>query len=199
VHRDELLFQVTHQASELWLHLAGEETAEAAVLLRGDRPADATRLVRRTALAVGLCTEQLAMLRHLSPADFAIIRGALGDGSGLQSPGWRALRWQCRALAASFDDCLDQRGVTVASLYQGGSTCPLYDLAEALVDLDEQVTLWRMTHVKIASRILGAETIGTRGTSVEALTALIHQTLFPKLWQARAEIVPGLAAEAVLP
>ena len=33
VHRDELLFQVTHQSSELWLKLAASDTGEAVQLI----------------------------------------------------------------------------------------------------------------------------------------------------------------------
>ena len=39
VHRDELLFQVTHQSSELWLKLCWNDAGEAARLIEeGDLP-----------------------------------------------------------------------------------------------------------------------------------------------------------------
>jgi tryptophan 2,3-dioxygenase len=185
VYRDELLFQITHQSTELWLHLAGVEAADAVGHIRAGRPAGATLLLHRTSLAVTLCTEQLEMLRHLAPADFAVIRTVLGDGSGLQSPGWRALRRHSRALAVAFGECLAARQITLAGLYQGSTARPLYQLAEALIDVDGRVTLWRTAHYTIATRIIGVDAVGTRGTPVDALAALVHHTLFPKLWQAR--------------
>lgn len=187
VHRDELLFQITHQATELWLRLASAEAAEAVEHIRVGRPADATLLLRRTALAVSLCTGQLQMLRHLAPADFAVIRAGLGDGSGLQSPGWRRLRRISRALVVAFDQHLTARQITVQQLYQGSPARPLYQLVEVLIDVDEQVTLWRAAHYKIATRIVGFDAVGTQGTPVDALASLVGHTLFPALWRARTE------------
>ena len=45
----------------------------------------------------------------------------------------------------------------------------LYQLAEALVEWDERVTLWRVRHFKVVERIIGAGAIGTQGTPVELL------------------------------
>src|SRR6476661_7619934 len=47
VHRDELLFQTVHQASELWLQLAWTEVKEATRLLEQKELAPAERLLRR--------------------------------------------------------------------------------------------------------------------------------------------------------
>src|SRR5919197_3763205 len=65
-HRDELLFQVTHQSSELWLKLAWNEVAAAAERLGAGDAAAALRLLRRAALCLKLITEQLDMLEQMS-------------------------------------------------------------------------------------------------------------------------------------
>ena len=80
VHRDEHLFQAVHQTSELWLKLACTELDAAAALVDEDRPAHAVRLLRRSNDALALVTTQLHMLEHMSPADYAIVRTALGHG-----------------------------------------------------------------------------------------------------------------------
>src|SRR6185503_16633563 len=64
VHRDEHLFQTVHQASELWLKLAGLELDQAASLVAMDALAGAIRLVRRANDSLGLITAQLHMLEH---------------------------------------------------------------------------------------------------------------------------------------
>ena len=61
----------------------------------------------------------------------------------------------------------------------------LYQLAEALIDWDERLTLWRMRHYKVVARIIGDEVIGTQGTPVELLGGLIKQKFFPELWDVR--------------
>lgn len=79
-HRDELLFQTMHQSTELWLKLAGAETAEAIVLIGTGDLLAAERLLGRASLAVELVTSQLAMLESLTPWTFQIIRTVLGHG-----------------------------------------------------------------------------------------------------------------------
>ena len=45
----------------------------------------------------------------------------------------------------------------------------LYDLAEALIELDERVAIWRDVHVKMVQRVIGGGAIGTQGTPVAVL------------------------------
>lgn len=63
-----------------------------------------------------------------------------------------------------------------------------YEMAEKLVDVDEQFTMWRCRHVKVVERIIGYKT-GTGGSSgVPFLRQMIHYNFFPELWQVRTRI-----------
>ena len=64
----------------------------------------------------------------------------------------------------------------------------LYQLAEALIEWDERVTMWRIRHYKVVARVIGDEVVGTQGTPVELLGGLIKNKLYPELWQARNEL-----------
>src|SRR4051812_12395483 len=81
VHRDEHLFQTVHQSSELWLKLACLEIEQATALVAADTIAAAVRLVRRAGDCLELITDQLHMLEHMSPVDYAVVRTALGHGA----------------------------------------------------------------------------------------------------------------------
>ncbi len=188
IHRDELLFQVVHQSTELWLKLAAAEMAEAARLAGDRRPAAATEHCRRAALAVTLITQQLDMLTHLGPWTFQIIRTILGHGSGFESPGWKNLARAAQDLGAAFDDLLAASDINLADLYRGDPDRPEYGLAEGLIDLDETVSVWRVRHFKIATRIIGHGVTGTKGTPVDTLSRLISEKLFPRLWEVRTEL-----------
>lgn len=188
IHRDELLFQVVHQSTELWLKLAGAELAEAATCIRGDRPETATRLLGRASLAIRLITGQLEMLRHLSPCDFQLIRTVLGHGSGFESPGWHGIRQRGQELGAAFDELVTEQKVDLVELYRGSPDAPLYRLSEALVECDEQIAVWRTVHYKVATRIIGHQVVGTKGTNVEVLAKLIGHKFFPELWRIRTEL-----------
>jgi tryptophan 2,3-dioxygenase len=64
----------------------------------------------------------------------------------------------------------------------------LYELAEALVDLDHQFQLWRFHHLKTVERIIGYKP-GTGGTSgVSYLAKALELKLFPELWTIRTSM-----------
>ncbi len=100
VHRDELLFQVVHQSSELWLKLATSDVEEATRRVEQGEVAEAARLLRRPLRCMRYATDQLDMLEELSPWEYQEIRKVLGHGSGFDSPGWRSLRTALPRLGA---------------------------------------------------------------------------------------------------
>lgn len=189
-HHDELLFQVTHQSSELWLKLAAEEVEEATDRLRAGETASALRLLERARLSLRLITAQLDMLELMSPWEYtSFVRPVLGHGSGFDSPGWNRLRRAAPALGEAFHALRRAAGVSLVELYRRGRELEdLYRLAEALTDLDELATLWRVRHLKVVERIIGGQVVGTQGTPVELLAGLIRSRLFPELWDVRNEL-----------
>jgi tryptophan 2,3-dioxygenase len=189
VHRDEHLFQAVHQSSELWLKLSCLELEGATMLMDEDRPAAATRLVRRACDAMTLITQQLAMLEHMSPADYAIVRTALGHGAGFDSPGFRSVHRVSPPLGDALDRLLARRGVSLLDVYERGYELEeLYQLAEQLTTWDERAIVWRFQHLKTVERIIGGHVIGTQGTPVEVLGKRIDVRFFPALWFVRDEI-----------
>ncbi len=188
-HRDELLFQTTHQSSELWLKLACFEVEGATEHMREGEPAAAIRLLRRAVECVELVTTQIHMLEHMSPWEYQEVRRVLGHGSGFDSPGFNDVRRVSPPLGAAFDELLRERGLTLVELYRRGREHEeLYQLAELLIEWDERITLWRVHHFKLVERIIGGEVIGTQGTPVEVLGNLVHKSRFPELWRARNEL-----------
>jgi tryptophan 2,3-dioxygenase len=189
-HRDELLFQVTHQSSELWLKLAWNEVTAAVCHLEGGETAPALRLLRRASLALALITDQLDMLERMSPWEYtSAIRPVLGHGSGFDSPGWSNLRRVAPELGRAFHELRRDAGLSLVEVYtQGRDHEELYQLAEALTELDERATMWRVRHFKVVERIIGGDVVGTQGTPVELLGGLISKSLFPELWKVRNEL-----------
>ena len=189
VHRDELLFQVTHQASDLWLKLSASDAGEAARLLEEDDLRGALRLLSRASLAIRFVISQLDMLEHMSPWEYQEIRKVLGHGSGFDSPGWNALRHELPRLSQAFHRVRRDAGLTLSDLYvRGREHEDLYRLAEALIELDEQAQLWRLRHYQVVARVIGDKVVGTQGTPVELLGRLVSKTSFPELWEVRNEL-----------
>jgi tryptophan 2,3-dioxygenase len=185
-HRDELLFQTVHQASELWLKLAWTEAEEATHLLEQGDFAAARRLLRRSVACVEYVIAQLDMLEEMSPWEYQTIRKVLGHGSGFDSPGFREIRRITPQLGQVFTKIVRDQGLSVVELYvHGREHDDLYQLAELLIAWDERVSMWRMRHYLVVARVIGDEVVGTQGTPVELLGGLIKQRFYPELWQAR--------------
>ena len=167
VHRDELLFQVVHQSSELWLKLATSDVEEATQLVdAGDEVAEGARLLRRPLRCLRYATDQLDMLEELSPWEYQEIRKVLGHGSGFDSPGWRGLRDALPRLGQAFHARRrERRGSRSSTLYvQRRDHEALYRLAESMIELDEWCQQWRVRHYRVVARVIGDSVVGTQGT-----------------------------------
>jgi tryptophan 2,3-dioxygenase len=77
-------------------------------------------------------------------------------------------------------------------IYQRPEEHPdLFDLAESLISFDEGLALWRLHHVTMAERMIGAK-VGTGGTAgVGYLKTTLWARAFPDLWALRTELAPG--------
>jgi tryptophan 2,3-dioxygenase len=186
LHRDEALFQTVHQSSELWLKLAVFETEEAIARIGDDDLVLAVRLLGRANHCVILVTDALHVLERLSPWEYHELRKALGHGSGFDSPGWRRLRRLAHPLWDAFAALLERRGLELSDVYTHEPAHPaVYDLAEALIEFDERIAIWRSVHVKMVQRVIGGGAVGTQGTPVAVLAGMTTKELFPELWRVR--------------
>lgn len=190
-HRDELLFTVVHQSSELWLKLACSEADEAHRLLTLEPPAihRAVRHLARVLRCLHYSTEQLDMLEEMTPWDYQQVRLALGHGSGFDSPGFIAIRTRVPDLGRDFFALLAARGLSLRDMYvQHADHDDLHALAEMLISIDEAFIDWRDRHYRVVERSIGFDVVGTQGTPVEVIGALRNRQFFPELWQVRGEL-----------
>jgi tryptophan 2,3-dioxygenase len=189
VHRDELLFQTVHQSSELWLKLGCFEVETATQHLRDHDTAAALRLLHRAAECLKIATRLLDMLEQMSPWEYQTIRKVLGHGSGFDSPGFRNIRRVSPSLGEAFNALRREQELSLVDLYvRGREFEDLYQLAEALIEWDERVSVWRYRHYKVVARVIGDEVVGTQGTPVELLGGLIKNKMYPELWQVRNDL-----------
>lgn len=215
-HSDELLFIVVHQASELWFRcILAELDGLYDSLERGDVGASLWRVNRLNAL-MRIVAAQLGALDTLPPQRFAQFRGYLGSSSGSQSVQFRAIeaasglrdehfrhvvaehgevpdavaRWLDRpTLQDLFVRLVEREGTTLDALYTGPGPSPLFFLAEALLEYEQQFGVWRFKHVQVVERIIGPGTRGTGGTlGARYLQRTIEQRFFPQLWEVRSRV-----------
>jgi tryptophan 2,3-dioxygenase len=90
---DEMLFIIIHQASELWLKLAGHEVEAAIRNVRGDNFRHAFKVIARVKLILNQLTQSWSILSTMTPVDYLKFRETLGPASGFQSYGYRKLEF----------------------------------------------------------------------------------------------------------
>lgn len=190
LHPDELTFQVVHQTFELWWKVTVQQLGLAGDWLRSGKPEQAAAALRRAVAQQEMLRQVLRLLEFVAPVDFLTIRQGLGDGSGMDSPGFRAILRTAPALWHAFTQALFQAGLALAEVYERrDSHLAWFECAEGLLDFDEQFHLFRAAHLKLAERNLGMRTRGTGGTPMAALAKTLGDLLFPELWDVRDELL----------
>ncbi|CAM4073213.1 tryptophan 2,3-dioxygenase family protein [Nocardia ninae] len=194
---DELMFQIVHQAQEVWLKLLSHELA--GVVEEVDRDAlwaAAARLDRANRIAECLARE-IRVLETMTPDTYQIIRRSLGKGSGQESPGYNAVLTAAEHVAAVLDRLLDRREVELAQVYTADAQPDLKRLCELLVDFDERFQLWLVSHFMLVRRTIGVGqgVNALDGVPTRVLTGRMTKPLFRALWQVRGELTESWRRE----
>ncbi len=196
LHRDELLFTVVHQASELWLKLAVSEAYQVANYLAENNIRMALRLFPRILLCIKSADDGLDMLDQMTPWDYQQVRRALGHGSGFDSPGFNGIRKALPNLGKEFHRLLKEESVELLQIFlEHEKYGDLYSLAQALLEIDQAMFMWRQRHFKVVERSIGTKVSGTQGTPVEVLSKLNSFNFFPELWDIRTTITNHAIAQ----
>jgi ribonuclease HI len=186
---DELLFIIVHQSYELWFKLILHELHKAHLELSARRPQGAIRPLKRTVAIERLLLDHLDVLETMGPEGFMEFRDPLAPASGFQSAQFREIESLSPTLYDVFAAQLD---TDLAELYRDHLDDPvralLYEVAELLIDHDEQIALWRHHHTLMAAREIGDRrgTGGSRG--VEYLRSTQDKRFYPELWAVRTAL-----------
>ena len=186
---DELQFQTVHQVAELWMKLVEHELIASSQAMAANDAGRAIRLLARVRMILGLLHDQLALLDTMSPRDYMTIRDGLGRGSGQESPGFKRLLALPSEVWPSFEDLLAGRDTTLRRIYeQPDENVDLFQVAEALLDYDQFLQMWRQRHLMLVFRIIGAGTPSLKGKHSELLAEGLKHRFFPRLWEVRDEL-----------
>lgn len=201
---EELLFQVTHQASELYMKLMMHELDRILAFLDPQKnPGGKVRILMacRSFRLVHDCQRVLmhmldTIAQNIGVAEYGKIREALGQGSGMESPGFNWLLEYPPKLWQAFTRLLDSRGVTLRQIYTNyENQIELHTLAEALVDFDDLFHKWRSHHFAMVARTIGTESNSLKGLSTQVLLKGVKHRFFPELLDLRSQLTneSGLA------
>ena len=189
VHPDEILFQAIHQTFELWFKVALSDVDEIVKCLGDGRLARAAQLLRRISLILQVITEQLAVLETMNPADYHIIRLALGRGSGQDSPGFNAMLRIGEPLWSAFEAERSKQGVDLKTLHNNADRYDhLFAVMQGLMEIDERFVRWRFCHFQLVRRIIGEHVTSLKGIPAAQLIHGMREYLFPELWAVINEV-----------
>jgi len=192
VHHDELLFQITHQAQELWMKLVSMEAVEVVAEMDGDLFWPATGRLERILRAMRCLVAEMNILESMTPDTYQIIRRSLGNGSGQESPGYNAIRLSADAMELALDRALTRRNLRLLDVYKVGGHAAedLKRVCEQFVDMDELFQTWLYTHYQMVRRIIGVDRSikALDGLPTQVLAGRMTLPLFRKLWEVRVEM-----------
>lgn len=190
IHPEERLFQITHQAAELWLKQIDYEIDRAAELISKPAPELAADLLERCRLILDLLRDQIVILETMAPADYHVIRvNSLGRGSGQESPGFNRILDAGRRLWPPTQALLSSRSVTPLDVERNPrGHYSLHRLIQGLLDYDAAFMKWRYTHLRLALRIIGGRVKSLKGVPVTQLELGTREPLFPELWDAISDL-----------
>ena len=186
VNPDEALFQTTHQAAELWLKHIDYELHRIADAIGAGQLSLSADLLQRCRMLIDLLREQIIILETMAPADYHEFRvGALGRGSGQESPGFNKLLEAGKLIWPRFEELLRKRSVTLIEIERDPRAhYELFRVVQGLLDYDEAFMKWRFTHMRLAFRIIGSKVMSLKGVPAAQLESGTREPLFPELWDA---------------
>jgi tryptophan 2,3-dioxygenase len=192
--RDEHLFQVMHQTQELWLKEVAFDVVALVTALGAGELHEACAVLDRIVVIQQCLANEMRIIQTLTPDTFLEIRRNLGNGSGLESPGYNRVLLAADAAESAFDALLEKNLVSVLDLYdrskRGENRDGMRRVAELLLDWDEAFQTWLVAHYMLVRRTIGIhrKVLALDGFPTQALAPRMTKPLFPKLWDARVDM-----------
>ncbi len=185
--QEELLFQIVHQTSELWMKQMLYDLERAIKYMDAGKYAMAVRCLRLVSDIQIILTMQVDMLgRNLSIVEYEHIREGLGRGSGMESPGFNRLLDIAPKLREAFLRVMDRCGIPLKDIYRNYEDhIELHNLCEYLVDFDDQFHKWRTHHMDLVRRTIGLESNSLKGIPSKVLQRGVIERFFPELFDIR--------------
>ncbi|MBW1780490.1 MAG: tryptophan 2,3-dioxygenase [Deltaproteobacteria bacterium] len=194
---DELQFQIVHQVQELIMKLIAFTLLGIDDYLQAGNTNRVLTLFKRVYRLQEEMMHLFSILDTMSPREYQVIRQGLGNGSGLESPGFHTLMQMGKGLWESYKSCyLDKHDLTIEKVYASDYTHDdAYVVAEALADYDEMFHKFRYHHLSHVQRSIGLGAKSLKGRPVELLEKGLSKRFFPELWEIRNRMTDRWATQ----
>lgn len=187
---EEMHFQIVHQVAELIMKLMMHDLDKTLAYMKKDELGHASRCFRAVNDCQRVLIDMVDLLgRNLSIAEYVKIRTALGQGSGMESPGFNWLLEYPEKIWEAFQGVIHRKGVSLKDIYMNyGENLELHTLAENLMDFDDLFHKWRTHHFDLVTRTIGVESNSLKGIPTQVLQRGVLSRFFPELLALRSQI-----------
>lgn len=204
-NHDELMFQIVHQVEELWMKLIGYTVVDIVQNIEKKNTLKVTYFFKRVHAIQRLMINQMDLLDIMSPHDYQQIRLVLGNGSGIESPGFRNIKKIATLIWDKyFSYYLDAKIENIEKIYDIEYTHDeRYVIAENLIDFDQLFQTFLQRHFLLVARNIGIDANSLKGRPNEYLATGTKRQFYPELWKIRGKMTNdwsdknGLARESI--
>lgn len=189
-NRDELMFQIVHQVEELWMKLIGHTVPDIVNNMAVGNTLKVAYFFKRVHLAQRLMSSQMDFLDIMSPHDYQEIRLNLGNGSGIESPGFKNMKKVPKLFWEAFlTHYLEGNLENIDLIYNKNYTHDdRYVVAECLIEFDQLFQLFMQRHFMLVARSIGIDANSLKGRTNDYLVKGTQFKCFPELWAIRGKM-----------
>ncbi|MEH2156824.1 nuclear transport factor 2 family protein [Nostoc sp.] len=189
-NQEDRLFATVHQITECWLFIALDLLKRSEVEAQTSNWQDATAQISKVCSILNYLSEHILLLETMVLADYHPLRVNLRDASGAQSNQAFELVTLAKTLFFPLREYLKEHSCCLLDIYYTPSKhTPVYQYIEALSSLETRLSRFFFCHYKLATEIIGSESLGSLGFEVQALIKRFVDPLYLELDKARYQYV----------
>ncbi|MEA5580911.1 tryptophan 2,3-dioxygenase family protein [Nodularia harveyana UHCC-0300] len=187
---EDKLFVVVHQVTECWLCISLSLLKTSQFATQEGNWQTATNKISKVCSILNYLAQHILILETMVLADYHELRVKLRDASGAQSKQSLDIVNLAKALFLPVTEYLKEHNCSLIDIYDAPNQhVNLYQYIEVLSCLETRLTNFFFCHYKLATQILGSESLGSLGFEVQALIKRFVQPIYLDLDKVRYQYV----------
>lgn len=189
-NQEDRFFATVHQITECWLFIALDLLRKSELETQTSNWQAAIVQINKVCSILNYLSEHILLLETMVLADYHPLRVNLRDASGGQSNQGLELIALAKSLFFPITKYLKEHNCCLLDLYYTPIKHPLaYQYIQALSSLETRLKTFFFCHYKLATEIIGSESLGSLGFEVQSLIKRFLEPLYVELDQVRYQYV----------
>lgn len=189
-NQEDKIFAAVHQITECWLVVALDCLKRSRLKAQKNNWQAAAAEAKKVCSIINYLAEHILLLETMVLADYHPLRVGLRDASGAQSKQALELVTLAKALFLPITEYLNESKCCLLDIHHTPTKhTQVYQYIEVLLSLELRLNKFFFCHYKLATRILGIESLGSLGFEVQALIKRFTNPLYLDLDEVRYQYV----------